>query len=227
MNIVSIVVLEEIELIPVLELAPFDFGAGDRSSPSGTYADTPEEWQHYWSASLADAGITGLKPIQNGSWHVPTSEFTGTMPLRRVLDVVFQKRLDLESAPDWGPLSGGLALRSRSQSVLIEPGCCADLGDAAGWRDVVGYREAGWRTLWIGHPWLSVHYHAPRLVISDPHEATDPVARWAVCPDRLQAALVPAQAELERFARQVADALPSSNQSDSSRMARKLAGLGQ
>jgi hypothetical protein len=58
--------------------------------------------------------------------------------------------------PDGMPLNGGLALRSQSQNVLIEPSCCADLGNVADWRKAVGYRGAEWRTLWIGHPWLLV-----------------------------------------------------------------------
>ena len=63
------------------------------------------------------------------------------------------------------PLDGGLALRCQSQNVLIVPGCCADLGEARHWRDGVGYRRAEWRPLSMGHPCLSVLYHAPRLII--------------------------------------------------------------
>ena len=40
----NIVVLEGIELIPVLKLEPFRFGVEDRSAPSGIYEDMPEEW---------------------------------------------------------------------------------------------------------------------------------------------------------------------------------------
>jgi len=43
----SIVVLEDIELIPVLKLEPFRFAAGDRSAPSGIYEDMPENWYRY------------------------------------------------------------------------------------------------------------------------------------------------------------------------------------
>jgi hypothetical protein len=73
---------------------------------------------------------------------------------------------------------------------------------------------------------LSVLYHAPRLIISGPHELWHPTARWAVCPDQLQVAVVAADAELERFAGQIADALPSGSEAAPSLMGRKLAGLG-
>ena len=55
----SIVVLEDIELIPVLKFEPFRFATEGRSSPSGIYEDMPEEWYRYWLESLADSGITG------------------------------------------------------------------------------------------------------------------------------------------------------------------------
>lgn len=71
----GIVVLEDIELIPVVELEPSVFAANDRSLPSSMYEDMPEEWYRYWLESLADSGIAGLMPVQRGSWHVPTSEF--------------------------------------------------------------------------------------------------------------------------------------------------------
>jgi hypothetical protein len=224
----SIVALEDIELIPVLELAPYDFRADDRPMPPGIVQDMPEEWYRYWLGSLADSGITGLMPIYRGSWNVPTSEFTDPTMLGRVLEVTFQKRLEAEFPPDWGPLHGGLALRCQSQSVVAEPGCCADLGDIAGWRKIAGYRQAEWRLLPIGHPSQSVLYRAPRLIISDRHEAVwPPAARWAVCPDQLQVALVPAEIELERFAGQIAGALPSRYQADAHRMGRILAGLNE
>ena len=68
----SIVALEDIELIPVVELAPYDFGADARPMPSGYYQDVPDDWYRYWLDSLADFGITGLTPVQCGSWNVPT-----------------------------------------------------------------------------------------------------------------------------------------------------------
>lgn len=217
----DIVALDDIELIPVVELAPYDFGAEDRVSPSGSYEEMPEQWHRHWLNSLADAGIAGLTPIRAGSWNFATGAFADPAQLRVALEVIFRKRIELGAEPDWGPLNGGLALRRRAQDVLIEPACCGDLGNAADWRDVAGYREDVWRMLWIGHPWVSVRYDAPRLIISAPHEQQAPVARWSVDPDQLRAAFAPAEAALERFARQIAEALPHGYEAN----ARKLAGL--
>jgi hypothetical protein len=224
----SIVVLQDIELIPVLELEPFRFAAEGRSSPSGVYEDMPEEWYRYWVESLADSGISGLVPVARGSWHVPTSEFTDLARLRRVLEVTFQNleeagfSVDLECLP----LLGGLALR-QSQNVLIEPGCCADLGDVAGWREAVGHRRTEWRSLSLGHPWVSVQYRAPQMIISSPHNGNFPTARWAVCPDQLRVAVVAAELELERFAGRITAAMPAGYRVDPHPMGRKLAGLAE
>jgi hypothetical protein len=225
----SIVVLEGVELIPVLEVAPYEFAAETRSSPSGSVRDMPKEWYRYWSESLADSGITGLTPVRSGSWHVPTSEFADPALLRRVLEVIFQGEGMHPCDPDCSPLYGGLALRCQLQNVLIEPACCGNLGDAANWREAVGCRQAEWQELWIGHPWLSVQYKAPRLIISSPHEAEeDFTARWAVCPDQLQVAVVAAETELERFAGQIAGAVRSLGcEADSHLIGRSLAGLDQ
>ena len=223
----SIVVLEGIELIPVVNLEPFRFAAGDRLAPSGIYEDMPEQWYRYWLHSLADSGIRDLMPIERGSWHVPTSEFSGPIPLGRLLEVIFQNLLKAAFSIDLHclPLDGGLALRCQCQNVLVEPGCCGDLGDLESWREVVGHRQAKWRPLWIGHPALSVLYRAPRLIISSPHDGEYPTARWAVCPDQLRVALDTAEVELERFARQIAGVLPSDYKAESRLMGRKLAGL--
>jgi hypothetical protein len=116
----------------------------------------------------------------------------------------------------------------QSQNALIEPFCSADLSAAADWRKVVDYKQATWRLLPIGHPSRSVRYRAPRLIISDQHDAGPPSEEhWAVCPEQLRGALVPAEAELERFARRIADALPSGYDADPTVWGRMLAGLDQ
>ena len=225
----SIVELENVELIPVLKFEPFRFAVEGRSSPSGYYENMPEEWYRYWLESLADSGVTELMPVEKGSWHVPTREFTDSAVLGRVLEVIFQNlserglSIDLECLP----LDGGLALRCQSQ-VLIEPGCCADLGDIAGWREAVGYKKGKWENVSNGHPWVSIRYDAPRLILSDPHNGENsPTARWAVCPDQLRNAVLAAEVEQERFAGQITSAIPSGYEVDPHLMGRKLAGLAQ
>jgi hypothetical protein len=225
----SIVVLDDIELIPVLKLEPFSFAAEGRSSPPGIYDDMPEEWYRYWLESLADSGITGLMPIYRGSWHVPTREFTDPALLGTVLELIFRylSEAGLSADLECMPLLGGLALREHSK-VLKEPGCCADLGDVAGWRRAVGCRQAKWKNVSNGHPWVSARYDAPRLILSDPHEGQHPLtARWAVCPDRLRNAVVAAEVEIERFAGLITSAMPSGYEVDAHQLGRKLAGFAQ
>jgi hypothetical protein len=144
-----------------------------------------------------------------------------------VLEAIFQNLLEAGflNQPDGMPLNGGLALRSQSQNVLIQPSCCADLGNVVDWRKAAGYRGAEWQPLWIGHPWLLVQYRVPQLIIRDLYDENS-TTRWAVSPDQLQDAFVAAAVELERFAQQIADALPSSYDAAPSLMSRKLAGLG-
>jgi hypothetical protein len=225
----SVIVLDGIELIPVLELMPITFAAQARSSPSGTPLDVPDQWDQYWLDSLADSGITGLTPLQGGSWHVPTAEFVDQTILQKLLVAIFDEWGGIEalSDPDGKPvLNGGLAVRCPTADVLIEPGCCADLGDVANWMEAANYRQTDWHPLWIGHPWLSVRFEEPWLIISDLHESDNPTARWAVSPDGFQRAVVAAKAELDRFARQIATALPILGyQGDNHLMGQKLAGL--
>lgn len=223
----SIVKLEDVELIPVLRCEPFWFAREDRLPPAGTYKDMPEEWHRYWLPSLADWGIKGLTPIEPGSWHVPTSQFTDAVLLNRVLEAIFHDLMqtgfdiDLECMP----LLGGLALRSQSQ-VLVVPGCCADLGDLAGWRNAVDHRQVEWRSVSNGHPWVLARYDPPRLILSEPQEGSHaPKQLWAVCPDQLRHATAAAAVEIERFSDDIIRAMPSSCEVDPRMLGRRLAGL--
>jgi hypothetical protein len=225
----SVVLVEDAELVPVLELEPSQFATERHPSPSAEFRAEPEAWHRYWEACLADSGLVGVVPIQPGSWHVATRELGDPARLRRLLEVIFgdQGRGQSLSEPDnMLPLNGGLALRSRSQGVLVTPTCCADLGNIADWREAVDCRQAAWQMVWIGHPWLSVRFDPPRLIISAPHESESPTARWAVSPDHLESALAAAEAEQARFATRLAAVLPSLGYGgDVESMGRKLAGL--
>ncbi len=221
-------VIEGIQLIPVLELEPFKFSAENRKSPSGALCD-PDEWFRYWSVSLADSGITGLQPLRHGSWHVPIVNFDDSNNLQRFLEKTFQDwgGIDSLSDPDCKPvLDGGLVLRCSSSNTFIEPGCCADLGDFRNWKDAVTYRGSDWQMLWIGHPWISVRYQSPWLVLSDPHESSTPTDRWAVIPEELNRAVNDANTDRERFSREIAGMLRTLVYGEGSKvMGRKLCGF--
>lgn len=224
-----LIILEGFKLVPVVELEPSTFSSRSRTLPSGSGLEVPEEWFCYWRDSLADSGVTGLRPLRPSSWHVPTTEFASAAMLETVLAFIFQRwgGIEVLSDPDCQPvLNGGLALCGASGEVVITPGCCADLGDAKNWKEASEYRNNEWQMLWIGHPWLSIRYESPWLVISEPTESASPSDRWAISPDELHDAVEGAEAELESFARRIAQVLLSlSYNGDSNSMARQLAGV--
>jgi hypothetical protein len=223
------VVLPTIELTPVIELEPYRFATQERQFPSGTGKEEMDQRFCYWGDSLADSGIKGLRPIWAGSWHVRTTDFTDPATLRVVLDILLRDSDGIEalSDPDTIPvLSGGLALLGPCGEVLGEPGCCSDLGGIADWRVAATHRSPAWRIVWTGHPWTSVRYEEPWLVVSPPHESDTPVGGWAFRPEQLEHALAEAESELERFAERLAVVLPLLGfQGDAGSVVRRMAGL--
>lgn len=219
--------LETVGLVPAVELEPFAFASSDRTQPVGSGPDSPEEWGRYWFDSLADSGVVGLTPLRPRSWHVPVAAFTNPVVLGRYLDAMIRRwdGPDALTDPDARPvLSGGLALCSGGE-VLVEPSCCGDLANLSEWRDAMGYQQAEWKMVWVGHPWVSVRYDADQLVFSEPHESDAPNARWAVRPEELGRAVAAAEAELEVFARHLRSVLVDMGVADANTVAKKLAGL--
>lgn len=225
----NVVLLENIQLTPVVELVPWTFATQSRTTPAGTTREHPEEWGCYWSLALADSGITELQPLRPGSFHVPTSNFHTPGNLQRYLEITFQDwgGIDTLLDPECSPvLDGGLALECPAVDLLIEPACCGDLGNIDDWKAAATCRGTEWQMLWIGHPWLSVRYDAPRLILSEPHESTEPRARWGILPAELDRAIVKAQSDLMQFAGEMARHLPATGyQGDSASMAHRLAGI--
>jgi hypothetical protein len=225
----NLIVLDGIELIPVVELEPATFSTKSRNAPSNSSWEVPEAWFRYWSDSLADSGIRELRPVRHGSWHVPTVNFTATRNLQLFLEKTFQQWGGIESLsdPENRPVFyGGLALRCSASGVLIEPSCCSELETVNDWKEAAVYKGETWRDLWIGHPWLSVRYESPLLILSEPHESNTPSERWAVNPDELDQNTNDAKVELVRFANEVANLLPALGcPEDPIKMSRKLAGL--
>jgi hypothetical protein len=127
--------------------------------------------------------------------------------------------------PDSEPvLNGGFAFCCKGE-VLAAPACCCDLGDLFEWRNAAVYRQPDWKIVWIGHPWLSARFDEGRLIFSEQHESSSPVARWIVHPEKLRQAVVKAEAELEDFANRLEPVLYGLGIADEKRNARRLAGL--
>jgi len=223
----NLIVLQDLDLVPVLELEPMKFATREHPLPSGTGPEMPEAWHRYWLDSLADSGIMGLEPLPPGSWHVPTQRLSDPALLHRFLTVIIEEwgGTDIFTDPDSKPvLNGGLALFSGGE-LIARPTCCSDLGNLCDWRQATASRGANWQMLWIGHPWLSVRYELPWLVISDLHESDMPTSRWAVNPDDLHQAVADAENELQAFALRMQPVLEAMGVVDVERNARRLAGL--
>jgi hypothetical protein len=219
--------LESVELVPVIELEPGKFSARGRPSPSGLDRDLPERWDQYWSDSLADSGIVGVTPLRPASWLVATRQLTNADLLGRILAVVVREwgGPEIFQDPDCRPvLDGGLALLCNND-VLIAPTCCSDLGDRSEWRMAAEYRSREWKTVWIGHPSVSVRFDAERLILSEPHETAAPVDRWIVEPGELGQAVSAADAALEEFAQRLVPLVAPMGAIDPVAVARMLAGL--
>lgn len=225
----GIQVLHRFELVPVIELEPYTFHGGTLSFPDATGADDPPAGERYWRDSLARAGVTGVRNLRPGSWHAVVAELSDTATLARLLDAQIRAWGGPENLYDGGhapALNGGLALRCETPELLIEPQCCADLAEAGNWAEAAAYRGTDWQMLWVGHPWLSVRFEDPLLVLSELHESETPTAAWAVDPAALHAEAATAQDVLAAFADRVRTALLSLGLTrDPDGTARRLAGL--
>ncbi len=200
-----------------------------RESPPDTGPYVAEEWRRYWADSLAEFGITGLKPISPNSWRVATTEFKNDLVLQKVISRIISHFGGIESLvdPDNDPVfDGGLALVDLLGNVLVEPQCCADLENLTDWHEAADYRGERWQMLWVGHPWLSVRFDGERLILSDLHESEKPVVRWSINVNELQQALLDVERELRRFAGEIALILLRHGfHGNSQSMAEKLVGL--
>jgi hypothetical protein len=220
--------LRELMLEPVVELEPTRFATRTRSSPDASGEEAPAEWDQYWRASLADASIVGLTPVRPGSWHVPTRQLTDAVVTEKVVRGVIEGWGEYAAlvGPDADPvLDGGLVLFAE-QRVILEPACCGDLRNVADWRAAAAHRGSDWQTLWIGHPWVSVRFDEGRLLLSDPHEADEPLAAYALDPNEFMRAVEGAAAELELFSQWlVAAVAPIVGDALAPALGRQLAGL--
>ena len=197
----DLVEIGSVELIPVVEVSAFRFSTRERALPERSVVEMPDAWHRFWLASLADAGITDLEPVYSGSPYVTVRVLGASDALGKVLTGFIRERGGIEALgkPRSAPvLDGGLILRSADGSILVEPGCCSDMGDLSSWRAAADHRRYEWEMVWVGHPWVSVRYDAPWLQLSEPHEMDNPVGRWALSPAILKQAIADAKSLSEK-----------------------------
>ncbi|MGF1578515.1 MAG: hypothetical protein ACFCD0_04045 [Gemmataceae bacterium] len=230
MSTSTLLVLPDIELVPVLEFDPSVLSPSSRQTPRASCEEAPEEWAQFWKDSLADAGIFHLKPVKPTSWFVPARDLTDLGNVHKFLNAIFADwgGMDAVQEPDYAPLfTGGLALVANQGDVVFEPDYASDLEDLYDWRAAVDYRDEYWTSLWAGHPWLSLRFDHPWLILNDPVEGVEPPDRWAVAPEDLEFAVVAAERELEIFAQRLQPVLRLMGLRKKSRaLAYHLAGLG-
>ena len=103
----SLAVLDDVSLVPVIELEPGRFSTQERPLPAGSSHELPGEWDRYWRESLADTGVAGLTPLRPGSWRVPTRQFRDPKTLGMVLAAVVESWGGVESltGPDTDSIS--------------------------------------------------------------------------------------------------------------------------
>jgi hypothetical protein len=221
----GLVVLPQVELVPIIAV-PAGVLSSEQPLLSEAGPDVSQTEDGDWPDALAELEV---------SMRCSIDRLTDPLVLNRFVVAALGDRL--ATAPHRGEatnespdttftvdVESGFALCC-GQEVLVEPSCCADLGNLAYWREAAAYRGEEWQMVWIGHPWLSVRFQEGWLILSQPHESEPPLARWAVRPEELESAVVRAQAELEAFARRLQPAFEALGASDPATVARNLAGL--
>lgn len=224
----ALVELTDINLLPVIEVAPWQFSKNLSMPEKGPASKYPEEWEEYWRESLLDAGITELTPITAGSFFVSTHQFND-IQLQAFLRVSIMEwgGLDALNAPEFEPfLYGGFAFNSQKLRHIIEPSCCGELKDLSEWKRAASLDDPEWEILWIGHPWLSMKYEEPYLILSEPHESDVPIARWNIDQKELMKAVERAETELRRFSKMIEENLAViAPEIDSHKISQQLVGL--
>lgn len=216
----------------VVELEPGCYATEPRPLPET--ADW-RDWQRYWAACLADAGIESAAPIRPGGWMVRVDTLG-----RDALPIVVRGTLAGAGIPGFpddngeiepdpgeriGALDGGVALFD-GDALVIEPRCCGDLGNVAEWREALTDTSGDWSDLWIGHPWPMTRIAGGFFEIRAPEEAGD----VAVARDALLADLEIVEARQRQLALQLEAALAELAELDGTgldrgALARLLAGL--
>ena len=107
--------LTDLELVPVVELPAWSYS--ERPLPEGPSRNHREAWLRYWLECLADAGITGLRPIEPGSMHVAVNAFTDLGSLVQVVARLVEPEA-LTSTDGPGALSGGFAITAGGRALV-------------------------------------------------------------------------------------------------------------
>ena len=187
----------------VVELEPSNYATREREIPD---TEDISGWSAYFSDSLADAGLVGVRPLQPKSWLVD-AEGLDASALAAVVSVHLPEPETLEAGDlgDLPPLAGGFALYD-GDSLLVEPTCCADAGDLDGWVEAVD-SGAEWAMLWIGHPWLEARaLDGEKLALRETAEypSPEPLRQFVLSRAAVERAITGARSQQKALAAQIA-----------------------
>jgi hypothetical protein len=219
-----------VRLIPVVKLEPGICASGDRARIA-----LGGDGHSFWVGASPDEAVVRLLPVKEGCWLVSIDQLTDPRVLEFLVRSSAEKLTEDEEPagirqnPDPDSLtvfSGGFAL-CIDGDVRITPRCCGDLSDIEQWQTAADHRGAEKVAVWIGHPWIQVHFDGEELVFTegDEEQGVEISHDCGVAPDLLQESVSQARLDLDAFCRRllpvVARFVPSGRARET---ARNLAG---
>ncbi len=207
---IKVVAKAPVVLVPVLEVPPYHYSALPLPTVVGA-REHPTEWSDYFQRCMADAGFPAIEPVRPGSMHVRARALAGHPLLVRMVREALdgsglpgfptnEALADLAAEDRVGGLEGGFALFAEGQ-VLIEPGCCSDLGTLSSWEDALRHRSSA-ATIWVGHPELGVSFDHDAVTLKEGWEyppAPTYLMEVTLAVGLLEAAVQSARLELKCF----------------------------
>lgn len=144
---------QKIQLIPVIELEPYDFKKGNYKSPSLNLNEAPKDWENYNQKCYKDSGLINLSSIRMGSWLFNLGQLDKSQ-LTIILKAIYNNTekehlLEIFKDPqEYAPFFCGGYLFTINEKIIAEPGCCCGLESISDWKDVITSKSG---QVWTGH----------------------------------------------------------------------------
>lgn len=135
---------QNISLIPVIELEPYNFSKIERQSPQESYLEAPKKWIEYNKNCYKDSNLDHINPIEPLSWFFKLEDLS-EIELKIIIKSLFDEAAkDFESIDEilkdpieYSPLIAGGYLFIVNDEIKSKPGCCCGLEDILEWKDSV------------------------------------------------------------------------------------------
>ena len=178
-----------IELRLVLRVEPWRWS--DRQLPPELTIDDYVGWDAYFADCLADAGVTGVKPVFPGCSFADAFAIIENEFMLRIIEEELEtsRILELQHADggqydlnDVSPLEGGCVMHDGDE-LLIVPNCCGELVDLDNWKAALRERPFD-GTVWIGHPEAGISFLGDEVTLrprirrrADPNHPAQTIGR--------------------------------------------------